>query len=220
MTPSDDAAAALDSGKRAAGDRQGEGMSWSRRWRLFVLPAAAVVIAGLCLWRISRPPQREPIPESAETRTYPPRGWELYDQHRHVVKFDRYLGRQPVILRFAGAPENLPRDPLLLWLRDNYARVKRAGYEVLAVSTGRPVEIEASQREAGRPWPFPVLADLYERDPAPAPVHRLWGHLDPATGEAVPALFSVDRRGYVMYECTGRARTLPPTIESLERLIE
>lgn len=203
------------------GDGESEAAVRVRRglWRVWVLPLAAVVITGLCVWRITRPP-RAPQPRSADAapRAYPPQEWELFDQHRHLVKFQRYLGRQPLVVRFSGGARRPEDDPVLVWLRDHYASVRSAGWEVVAIGTARPAEIEQSVREAGREWPFPVLTDLFERDPTPTPVHRRWGLIDPDGGEPRAGLFLVDRMGYVPYDAQGRPQPVAEPLAALERL--
>jgi len=188
---------------------------WRRRGGWLIVPA--VVIAGLCGWRMSLPPRRASVAATARS-AYPPRRWELFDQHRTLVKFDRYLGRQPVLLRFFDAARPPQSDPVLAWLRDRHAEVRRHGWEVLAVSVARPADIERQERESGIEWPFPLLADLIERDPTPAPIHRRWGCIDPATEQPRPALFVIDRRGYVAYDAAGRPLPEPDPLATLARL--
>ncbi len=185
--------------------------------RVLVLPLAAIVITGLCVWRMTRPPRPVPTSESSP-RAYPPKEWELIDQHRHLVKFQRYLGRQPLVVRFLGTAQRPEEDAVLVWLRDHYAAVQRAGWEVVAIGTARPAEIEQSARESGREWPFPVLTDLFERDPTPTPVHRLWQRIDPETGEPLAGLYLVDRLGYVPYDMQGRPQPVAEPLSALERL--
>lgn len=184
---------------------------------MLALPLAAVVITGLCAWRMTRPPRPTATAE-APPRAYPPRDWELFDQHRRLVKFKRYLGRQPLVVRFLGETELPENDAVLEWLRNHYAAVRQRGWEVVAIGTARPAEIERAVRESGREWPFPVLTDLFERDPTPAPVHRLWGLIDPETGAAVAGLYLVDRLGYVPYDTQGRPQPAAEPLAELERL--
>lgn len=187
---------------------------WMRR-RL--LPLAAVLIAALCLWRTTRPP-RPPSAAAIVRQALPPRDWELFDQHRHLVKFNRYLGRQPVMLRLCGTARLPEDDPVLVWLRDHFAAVQAAGWEVLAVGAARPAEIARAERESGREWPFPVLADVFERDPTPMPIHHRWGRVDPATGEPHSALFLIDRRGYVDYDAADRPIDVSNPLATLQQM--
>jgi peroxiredoxin len=168
------------------------------RPRILLLPLAAVVIAGLCAWRYSRPPK--PVVISAETQSgYAPRGWELPDHEFNLVKFDRYLGRQPLVVWFAGPEESLDRDPVVVELVQRYDALAAAGYEVLIVTVAKPAAVRKSGEMLGQSWKFPVLTDMHLRDPAPTPVHQQWGRIDAATGAPQPGLFIVDRRGYVEY---------------------
>ena len=172
--------------------------------RLYLLSLAALVICGLCVWRVMQPNRTVVVPP-AVPRNLPPRGWELPDDQFHIVKFDRYLGRQPVILWFSDGDTPPESDEVILWLRDRFDALHARGYEVLAITLARPVEVRQAAERLGRPWPFPVLSDMQERNPAPAPVHYLWSRVDPLTGELLPGLFLIDRMGYIEY-AHGRPR--------------
>ncbi|MCA9053394.1 MAG: redoxin domain-containing protein [Planctomycetaceae bacterium] len=187
----------------------------SRRW---VLPIASVLIAGLCAWRMSRPPRPTPQVSPSTPRALPPRGWELPDHEFRLVKFDRFLGRHPVVVRFFDGSQPAEEDELLVWLRDNDDELNDAGWQTIAISTARPAEVRASEERTGKLWPFPVLTDMHLRDPAPAPVHHLWSRVNRETGELLPAVFLVDRMGYVDYE-NGRPKPIEHPLPTLEALI-
>lgn len=189
------------------------------RPRVWILPLSAVLIAGLCTYRATRPDRPVPtIVKSNSLRALPPRGWELPDHEFRLVKFDRYLGRQPLIVLFCDGSHALDADPLLIWLRDHAAAVYAAGWRIIAITTANPAAVRRAAEQSRLDWPFPVLTDMHLRDPAPAPVHHLWSRVDRATGALLPALFLVDRLGYIEY-VDGRPRPEPDPVESLERIV-
>ena len=185
------------------------------RPRVALLPIAAVVIAGMCAYRVTRPPQPVVAIPPHSQRALPPRGWELPDQDFRLVKFERFLGRHPVAVLFVDANQ-LDTDPVLAWLREHADQVYDAGWRIIAISAANPAEHRRAAERAGRDWPFPLLTDMHLRDPAPTPVHHLWSRVDRATGETRPGLFLVDRMGYIPY-ANGRPRT---EAEPLARLTE
>lgn len=185
--------------------------------RLYLLLAAALLIVGLCAWRATRPTRPVVMPVTTGPRALPPRGWELPDHQFHLVKFDRYLGRQPVILWFSDAQTPPESDEVILWLRDHFDALHARGYEVLAITLARPVEVRQTAERLGRPWPFPVLSDMQERNPAPAPVHYLWSRVDRMTGALLPGLFVIDRMGYIEY-ADGRPRPADDVWTTLKSL--
>jgi peroxiredoxin len=188
------------------------------RPRHLFLPIAAVLIAGLCVYRATRPASPVVVIESGPQRALPPRSWELPDQDFRLVKFDRFLGRHPVVVLFFDGTKSIETDPLLVWLRDHAEAIYDAGWRIIAISAAKPAEVRSAATRAGVAWPFPVLTDMHLRDPAPVPVHHLWSRVDRTTGEPQPALFLVDRMGYVPYE---HGRPLPEAnpMLSLERIV-
>ena len=187
--------------------------------RVWILPIAGIVIAALCIYRVTRPNRPVPVIENSPETALPPRGWELPDHQFRLVKFDRFLGRHPVVVYFFDGTTAVEDDELLVWLRDHAEELYDAGWRVIAISTARPAEVRASADRTGRPWPFPVLTDVHIRDPAPAPVHHLWSRVDRATGRPLPALFLVDRMGYVTYD-KGRPKPAEEPLKHLEKIIE
>lgn len=190
------------------------------RWRILSLCLAGVLIAALTVYRATRPVR--PAPAIAETQKgYPPRGWELPYKFgaagtTGLMKFDRYLGRQPLVVVFTGSHAAPESDPALAWLRNHYDLVQSAGYEAIGVTAALPGRVQSGAEAHGGAWPFPVVSDIELRNPAPTPVHRLWGlQVDSAAGsEGAPTavkggVFLVDRMGYVEYE-----RGAPRAIES------
>ena len=183
--------------------------------RIIFLPIAAVIITGLCAWRMTRPP-RETQAEEANPLAYPP-ALELHDQQGRLVKLRGRLGRSPLIVFFLG--DTTPSESeSLLWLRENHEAVESAGYEVLAVSTARPAEIRSEEERTGKTWPFPILTDIHLRSPQPAPAHHDWGRIDSKTGAALPGLFLIDRKGYIEYE-NGFPKSAQQPLGELRRIV-
>jgi peroxiredoxin len=151
-------------------------------------------------------------------RALPPRGWELPDQNFRLTKFDRFLGRHPVVVLFFDGTPPLEDDELLVWLRDHAEAIYDEGWRIVAISSANPAEARAAAQRTGQDWPFPVLTDMHLRDPAPTPVHYLWSRVDRATGAPQPALFLVDRMGLVEY-VDGRPMPQPQPRAALESLI-
>ncbi len=146
---------------------------------------------------MTRAPRRVAV-QTSTLHGYPPT-FELPDQHFNLVKLERYLGRQPLIVCFFDGTGPLEEDRWLAWLRDHYDAIESAGYEVIGVSTAKPAEVRRAASQTGKPWPFPILTDMNLRSPEPAPAHHAWGLVDPQSGALRSGLFLIDRKGYVEY---------------------
>ncbi|MEZ6064718.1 MAG: redoxin domain-containing protein [Planctomycetaceae bacterium] len=168
------------------------------RFGPWLLPLAAIVIAGLCAYRVTRPPKPVVYVEPT-VRTLAPTSWELPDHRKQLVKFDRYLGRHAVVLWFTGGAVPLEQDAVLRTLQERATELEDAGHIVLAVTPEPPsrTRLVGEQWEGG--WKFPVLSDIRERDPSPVPVHQRWGRVDRTTGTPQPGLFLIDRLGQMEY---------------------
>ncbi len=188
------------------------------RRRLWFLPIAAVVITGLCAYRATRPPRPVVAVEAQPLRAFPPKDWELPDHGFRLVKFNRFLGRHPVVVLFFDSRQPIEEDTLLIWLRDHADEIYDAGWRIIAISPAPPAEVRNAATRAGQDWPFPVLTDMHLRNPAPTPVHYLWSRIDRMTGEPLPALFLVDRMGYVVYQ-NGRPLPEQNPLQSLKQII-
>ena len=170
----------------------------------FGLLASALVITGLVLWREAQEGKRPSVaPREIVPRTPAPQ-FQLYDQDNRWVKFERYLGRTKVALVFFDSLTGADGDPLLPALFRRFEEVRRAGWQVVAVSDAVPLNnrqaAERLGKLAGQPdqsvaqkFPFPVLSDI---DPGHS-THRLWGRVDPDTGQLIPGIFLIDRTGLV-----------------------
>jgi len=165
--------------------------------RLLLLLAAGGLIFGLVIfreyqlaeWRETAPPVR------AAPRRLAPR-FEVTDHHRHFVKFERFLGRQRVVLLFFDAERGAASDPSVQALADNFDVLKRAGIEVVAISDNTPYANQQEEKKWGREFPFPLLTDV-TRNGGISPVHHLYGLYDSRHRKAQNGLFLVARDGTV-----------------------
>lgn len=165
--------------------------------RVLVLPLAALLIAGLVALRLAREEQRPTSPAAPPLpRRLAPKDFELYDMQNRLVKLERYLGRSRLVIVFFAPQPGADADSRLVRLRNHDTAVKRAGAEVVAITTARPAENEHAEARAGRKFPFPILTDINRNSPLPA-AHQQWGLYDEASGKTREALFLVDRAGMV-----------------------
>ena len=167
--------------------------------RILILPFSALVIAGLAVWRLQREPSKVERPTATvESKRLAPQ-FELYDQRSQLVKFARYLGRTSLLIYFFDGGLKPEEDRQLTALRDDYASLKSAGIDVVAVSSATPFAIREAENRAGQEFPFPVLTDVDRHSPVPVPVHRLWGLADAESSDARSGLFFIERDGRVAY---------------------
>ena len=87
------------------------------RPRVLVLPIAAAVIVGLVVFKLSQPPQPRSSATFDERRPAPK--FLALDSQNQLVKFERYLGRQEVLLIFFDGEAGADRDPVLLRARSS-----------------------------------------------------------------------------------------------------
>lgn len=181
-----------------------------------MLPIAAVVITGLCVWRVSRPPRAIPttVADSVRHQPAPQASFLLLDQHSKPVKLERYFGRQPLIVRFLGE-SNPESDPVLGALRERRTQWSRGGYEVVAVTTLPPSVTRKTIREAADD--IPLLSDIVIGNPQNGPLHQLWGCIDTTTGTLRAGLFVVDREGRVESQ-DGVPRPVDDPVRWVERM--
>jgi peroxiredoxin len=161
--------------------------------RLLLLGLAAGIIGGLCAFKLSRryPPQNN-IPTRAVARPAP--GVELYDQSSpsRIVRLEAYLGRERVIVVFFDGESGAHASPMLIYLRDNWNRLRDANIRVIAISTALPQENRKDIAQHGA-FPFPLLSDPDFH------VHRDWGRFKDETSKPLFGLFLVDRKGWVAW---------------------
>ena len=167
------------------------------RGRVLVLPVAALVIIGLCGWKLAQPiSQRSRIREMTEYRQSP--RFELIDQspQPRLVKFERYLSRHRIVLVFFDTKLPPDQDERLVQLRANLPALKRYETVVVGVSGGLPQE-----NRRGSLFPFPLLTDVVQREAGSRyQVHKLWGSYNEQTDEPEFKMFLIDRKGTVAWD--------------------
>jgi peroxiredoxin len=171
---------------------------------MLLLPLAAVVIAGLVVYRLQRGERPSPpVPKSAalrETRTAPPLAIPLADQKKHIVKLERYYGRAPIVIVFFDKDAGADNDPYLTQLRDCFDQLDSDGIEVVGISTASSFQNQQAEERAGKPFPFPLLSDIHPEGHSPAPISIQFGLFDVATQTPRTAVFLIDRAGQVAWD--------------------
>lgn len=170
----------------------------AQRYRILVLPLAAIVITALVVWR-TRLDEQSPAtagapPAMVMAQSFP---FSLTDQHRHVTRLQGYLGRTKLILVFFDGTKPAHLDPVVARLRDEYDRLKAEGVQPLAVSTASPFAIQKSEELAAKTFPFPILMDVDPDGLIPTPAHMAWSLAQPGSEALHQGTFLIDRMGRV-----------------------
>ncbi len=160
------------------------------RPRVMVLPIAAAIIVGLVAFKLSQPPQPRSLATQEERRSAPK--FAALDSHNELVKLERYLGRQEVLLIFFDGDAGADRDLVLLRVRQEFHALKRRGVQVVAVSAAIP-QLNRQAMDRGGSFPFPLLSDpeFY--------IHQMWGRYDEERLETQTGVFLIDRAGRVAW---------------------
>lgn len=177
------------------------------RPRVLVLPLAAAMIVGLVAFKLSQPRQGRSTAALQERRAAPK--FLALDSDNKLLKFERYLGRQEVLLIFFDGEAGADRDPVLLRARQQFSELKRRGVQVVGISAAIP-QYNRQAMERGGKFPFPLLSDPEFL------IHRLWGRYDDDRLETQTGVFWIDRAGQVAW--SGKSprpeadpdRVLPP----------
>lgn len=164
------------------------------RRRVLVLPIAAAVIVGLVTFKLSQPPQSALDDQREQKRPAPV--FAALDSQNQLVKFERHVGRQEILLVFFDGTAGADRDPILLRIRSGFDRLKRRGIQVLAVSPALPQENRKAVERSGS-FPFPLLSDPEFR------IHKQWGRLSDDEQQTRTGLFWIDRAGQVAWSTSG-----------------
>ncbi|MBL8850356.1 MAG: redoxin domain-containing protein [Planctomycetaceae bacterium] len=195
-------------------------MAIARR-RIVILPLAAVVIGALTLYRLNRA-ERPPaaVPKSAgtvETRPAPLLAIPLADQHKNIVKLERYYGRASIVIVFFDAEAGADRDPYLTRLRDCFEQLDDDGIEIVAISTASRFQNQQAEERAGKPFPFPLLSDIHPEGLSPAPIAIQFGLFDTASQTTKTAVYLVDRAGQIAWD-EGRPRPVRDPAAAVDAL--
>ncbi len=172
--------------------------------RVLILPAAAILIAGLTAWRLANPPQGVD-PDQLPAMRRPAPSFQLYEQgstekKSRIVNLEAFLHRHRIVIAFFDGQKGPEADPVLQNLRDFYPALKAEGIIVLGIPTALPQE---NRNNSSQPFPFSLLSDVTAT--ATQSVHRTWGRfvepssLDKPTGTK-PGVFVIDRAGLVAWE--------------------
>jgi peroxiredoxin len=167
------------------------------RRRILVLPVAAVLIALLCVHKLSRsyPRQDESLLLPVVEKQAP--AFELLDQNKpsELVRLRRYLDHAEIVVVFFDGEHGADHSGVLQHLRGKFAKLQKSGIAVLAVSTALPQQNRKIIENSGA-FPFPLLSD------PDLSVHQAWGRIDAATGRPLTGVFLVDRAGRVSWSPT------------------
>jgi peroxiredoxin len=160
--------------------------------RVLVLPIAAVVIAGLCAYKLSR--SDEPADPHRPVRVIQRAPlFELSDQRKppQSIRLETFVGRHEIVLAFFDEKTGLS-DPVLVWLRQHADKFRRADVKVFAISRGLPQTHRKMLKDAladGEPVPFQMLSDLDGK------VHQQYGLLKLDAQKPETGVFLIDRAG-------------------------
>jgi hypothetical protein len=160
------------------------------RYRILVLPVAALVIIGLVIYKSNRT-YRELTPEerTAVQTQRPAPQFALHDQKSQLFRLARY--------------------PQLQILKEGISRLTAHGEKVIAISAATPFANRNAFARGGD-FPFHILSD------PDYSVQTQWGCMTPGDPpKMVPAVFVVDRVGIIHWSRIGG--TEPVTVETLEQ---
>lgn len=178
---------------------------------LWVLPVAALVIAGLVTYRKLRPAQVPVSPDAVSAMVRGAPAYTLYDQHSRIVRLNSFRGRHKMLIVFVKTPGSkassqagvhpepdgkspaveLQESDLLQTIRRDYAAILQTGAILHVISDTTPWN---NRQKEGRDdhFPFTILSDL------DGDVHRQWNAYDSRTDQLLEAVCVVDRRGFIV----------------------
>lgn len=171
--------------------------------RLIPIFLAAVVIAGLSYWKMTREHPPQPKAEELVFQRPAPLIPLLPDQNSEVLKFERYLGRHDIFVVFFDGKNGIEKSKSMRLFRDRHDELSGQGIIVVGISDALPQESLGSEEvvdESGqtvrrkKSWPFPLLTDFGLL------VHRNWGRYDERSDQALEGVFYLDRAGRVDFQ--------------------
>lgn len=160
--------------------------------RILVLPFAAVVIAALCAYKLSRSDElvtsNGPVTIVQQAPLF-----ELYDQRKppQLNRLKSFLGRHELVLVFFDEQTGLS-DPVVVWLREHADQLRGANVKVFAISRGLPQHHRTMLEETlatDEPLPFQMLSDLDGK------VHEQYGLSVKKASKPATRVFLIDRAG-------------------------
>jgi peroxiredoxin len=169
--------------------------------RALILPVAAVVIAGLVIWRMQQEKIRRARPRPVATlkNVRPAPSFLLTTQAGGRAKLAAYLGRTKVVLFFTGGQTPLIGNPQLAAVTAAQPGIAGAGAQLVVVTPEPPQEVRKLQEQRGSPFPFPVLSDIDPELGIPTPAHQIWGLRTNPDAPPQSGLFLIDRAGYTEF---------------------
>lgn len=185
--------------------------------RAFLPLVAAVLIAGVCVWRVqTNRPQDYADQVAAAITSAPAPLFELLDAKNHLVRLGTFVGRHPILLVFFDGEAGADRDADLIKLRNRAADLESQGVKVIAISSAIPQQNRQAMERGGE-FPFPLVSDFDPRDAAgQLRVHAVYGRLT-TDGKPRPGLIVIDRKGQLQHHAG-----LPmaqPDLETALRLV-
>lgn len=179
------------------------------RYRILVLPLAALLITGLVVYKSNRT-YRELTPEerNAVQNQRPAPQFALHDQKSQMFRLARYSGRHKLVVVFFDPTEGADKNPQLQILKEGFSRLSAHGEKVIAISAATPFANRNAFARGGD-FPFHILSDPDYR------VQTEWGVMTPGNPpKMVPAVFVIDRAGIIHWSRIGA--TEPVTVEEIE----
>ncbi len=192
------------------------------RWFGRALPIIAIGLFALVILRQQQLERWSEHPPNAKVapRRLAPR-FELIDHNRHLVKFERFLGRQRVVVIFFDAEQGADKDPRVRPLVDHFDKIKQAGIEIIAISTAPFYANEQAEKNMPQmECPFPLLTDIVNRNPIAWPTHRLWGAYNEEQDTPIPGLYLVARDGTIEIGPDGKPIPIADEAAVIAKLIQ
>lgn len=181
--------------------------------RILIPIISAIVLAGLCAWRISANRTQDYTAQVAAAvmmRPAPP--FEARDSDNHLVRLGAFLGRHKVIVLFFDGQAGWDKDPQtvgadqdpdLMRLRERFPELQAQSIKVIAVSGALPQANRAAMKRVG-PFPFPLVSDIDPLTPTEVfRIHRQYGRFDHQTGKPRSGVFLIDRKGQIQFNVDG-----------------
>ncbi|MBD3674880.1 MAG: redoxin domain-containing protein [Planctomycetaceae bacterium] len=171
--------------------------------RLYVILFAGVLIAGVCVWKVTRTYPPQPRAEDLIFKQPAPQIPPLYNQESKMVRFDAYLSRHDIFVVFYDGTDGVQNSDIMQFLKQREEQLDRQGAKVFGISGALPqqnigttevIEQDGKRINKRNTFPFPLLTDLGFA------VHQNWGRYDPDSNQPLPGLFFVDRAGNVDFK--------------------
>lgn len=179
-----------------------------RDWRLMLVMACGVGLAGLCTWRLAvNRPQDLSAQRELARKDLPAPNFEGLDSQNEMFRLERYLGRHRVLLVFFSREETAANDPGLLAARAAIDGLNRADVKVVGVSMALPQENRRAMETAGD-YPFPLISD------PDLSIHLRYARVNPRNQQPLTGAFLIDRKGTV-----ASIAGMPQPIEQLAPLL-